>query len=139
MLEDVEKIKKEFESNQVVRKNSYKVHKQSILGFDEGMIMRMAMMGNTSHDIAIILGIPEDSLEREYGDLIRKGEAMLRVTLRKLQLNSAVKGNVQMQIFLGKQYLGQSDKSEQLVINEGKIPPFVVINENGEEEKYGNS
>ncbi len=36
-----------------------------------------------------------------------------RTSLRRMQWQSAQKGNVQMQIWLGKQYLSQSDKVEQ--------------------------
>lgn len=35
-----------------------------------------------------------------------------RAALRRMQFQAAQKGNVQMQIWMGKQYLGQKDKSE---------------------------
>lgn len=44
-----------------------------------------------------------------------KGEAVLR----ELQLKTAMSGNVTMQIWLGKQYLGQNEK--QVIEHEGEI------------------
>lgn len=44
-----------------------------------------------------------------------KGEAVLR----EIQLQTALEGNVTMQIWLGKQYLGQNDKT--VVKHEGEI------------------
>lgn len=40
-----------------------------------------------------------------------------RTSLRRMQWQSAQKGNVQMQIWLGKQYLGQSDKIDNKQTN----------------------
>jgi hypothetical protein len=40
------------------------------------------------------------------------GHSTGRAALRRMQFSSAQKGNVQMQIWLGKQYLKQVDKSE---------------------------
>lgn len=42
----------------------------------------------------------------------RKGQSAGKASLRAWQFASAKKGSVPMQIFLGKNYLGQSDKSE---------------------------
>ena len=42
----------------------------------------------------------------------QKKATLCRNRLRELQWDSAVKGNVTMQIWLGKQYLGQTDKSD---------------------------
>ena len=59
-----------------------------------------------------------------FSDYQKKGSATFRISLRRLQYRSVygekdkagnyiVKPSVVMQIFLGKQYLGQSDKLEQ--------------------------
>ena len=71
-------------------------------------------------EVAAHLGIHYATLERAVKDKHRvafvdykaqkraKGEAVLR----EIQLKTALEGNVNMQIWLGKQYLGQADKSE---------------------------
>ena len=48
----------------------------------------------------------------EYVD--EKHLALAKPTLRKLQWQAAKSGNVSMLIWLGKQYLGQSDKQESV-------------------------
>ena len=40
------------------------------------------------------------------------GQQTGRAAIRRLQFQSAQKGNVPMQIWLGKQYIGQKDKAE---------------------------
>jgi hypothetical protein len=48
-----------------------------------------------------------------------------KISLRRLQWQSAAKGNVSMQIWLGKQYLGQKDKIENDVTLEQKLSDFI--------------
>ncbi len=48
-----------------------------------------------------------------------------RVSLRRKQFQLAIEGNVTMLIWLGKQYLGQSDKSED-ILRQALIEPIVV-------------
>jgi hypothetical protein len=43
---------------------------------------------------------------------IKKGRESLKISLRRFQFDSAKKGKVAMQIWLGKQYLGQKDKHD---------------------------
>ena len=51
-----------------------------------------------------------------FGEYVRqKQSALCKNRLRELQWQTAANGNAAMQIWLGKQYLGQSDKSESKV------------------------
>ena len=52
--------------------------------------------------------------------------------LKQMQWDVAMNGNVQMLIWLGKQYLGQSDSPQ--VQEEKLFDRVVFIDENGEEE-----
>lgn len=52
----------------------------------------------------------------EYRDLKM---SKMRIKLLQKQYDSAMSGNVAMLIFLGKQYLGQSDKQE--IINDSRV------------------
>jgi hypothetical protein len=63
------------------------------------------------------VGVSVDTLHRhpEFAEVYKKGTEGGRKSLRRMQFESATKGNVVMQIWLGKQYLGQRDKLDQHV------------------------
>ena len=75
----------------------------------------------TKEDIAGFFHVSEKTIarfcQREYQktfkELAEEYNASGRVSLRRAQYASAMAGNVQMQIFLGKQWLGQSDRITQ--------------------------
>ena len=83
----------------------------------------------SKEDIAYILDVDADTLnnwcKRTYFDLngegmtfsavYKKYSARGRVSLRRWQWTSAEKGNVAMQIWLGKNELGQTDKQETIM------------------------
>lgn len=75
-------------------------------------ITELSAIGCTVEEIAGICEVSKDTLERNFAAFIDKGRADGKVRLRRLQQRSANKGNVTMQIWLGKQLLGQSDKQE---------------------------
>lgn len=55
-------------------------------------------------------------IKKQYGcsfeQVREKRFVRTRIALKRAQIESALKGNTTMQIWLGKQYLGQSDKTE---------------------------
>jgi hypothetical protein len=55
------------------------------------------------------------------------------MSLRRLQAKKAAEGNVTMLIWLGKQYLGQSDRQEQKITEEvvtiERIAPKIALSE----------
>ncbi len=79
---------------------------------DDEQLMKLAAMHCSVGEIAAFFDVSRDTIERRYAAEISKGREMGKSKLRRLQWQSAEKGNVVMQIFLGKQYLGQSDKVE---------------------------
>lgn len=66
-------------------------------------------MKNT--EIAEFFGCSVDTIERNYAGYLIKGRAALKKSLRKAQIDAAKLGNSTMLVWLGKQYLGQSDTS----------------------------
>ena len=60
----------------------------------------------------------ESLIRKSYSENLTKGRANVKIRLRKLQWQSAENGNVTMQIFLGKNILGQQDKIEQTELDE---------------------
>ena len=69
----------------------------------------MAGYGSSVREIAAVLKIPEDVIRRRAKDELTRGSLNLNYRLRKAQVDLALKGNVVMLIWLGKQRLNQSD------------------------------
>lgn len=80
---------------------------------EEIKIEKLASYGLTNKEIAEALGYDENTLKRNFEIFLTKGKADLKQRLKKKQISVALGGNVSMLIWLGKQYLGQADKSEE--------------------------
>lgn len=76
------------------------------------LITDLAAIGHTAEEIAVIIGIHPTTITKNYRDVYLKGLAGMKTSLRRKQFEVATegKGNVTMLIWLGKQYLGQSDE-----------------------------
>lgn len=79
---------------------------------DVEMIEKLASIGCTIEEIASVVGCCRDTLHRRFSDTLKKGQDTAKVSLRRMQWRSAATGNVTMQIWLGKNMLGQSNKHE---------------------------
>lgn len=74
----------------------------------------------TEDDICYAMKVTDKTLNRilkeqynmSFSDCFKKYSANGRISLRKKQFEVAKAGNVPMLIWLGKQYLGQTDKKE---------------------------
>lgn len=81
---------------------------------------KLCGMWCTLVEIADFFGVSEDTVESwckdNYGmtfsEVYKKRSSQGNISLRRWQLKSAEKGNVTMQIWLGKQHLGQKEKVE---------------------------
>jgi hypothetical protein len=93
---------------------------------DANQVYELAKIGCRIQEIADFFGCSHDTIERRFALELDKGRADLKMSLRQWQLQAAKGGNVVMQIWLGKQLLGQLDRS-QLDIN--KIPDEVFLEE----------
>lgn len=80
-------------------------------------VKELASFGATNVDIGLFLGVSERTVRRNYAEFLTKGRLELKNKLRTKQIRIALKGNVVMLIWLGKQYLGQSDKVEESLGN----------------------
>ena len=70
---------------------------------------KLASFGCSNRDIADFYGCTESLISKSYSSFITKGRAKRKIKLRQLQWRAAERGNVSMLIWLGKQYLGQSE------------------------------
>lgn len=81
------------------------------------LITLLSTMLCTDSEIANELGMDEDTMKNNnnkaiFSECKHKGQERGKVSLRRMQFKSAEKGNVTMQIFLGKQILGQKEVQE---------------------------
>lgn len=76
-------------------------------------IEKLAAYGLNNKEIADALGYDDSTLSRHFEKNLIKGRAMLKEKLKRKQISVALQGNVVMLIWLGKQYLGQADKTEE--------------------------
>ena len=79
---------------------------------DAETVTNLAKIGCTYSEIAAVVGCSKSTLSDRFRTEIDKGHEELKKSIRRMQLQAANKGNVAMLIWLGKQYLGQRDKSE---------------------------
>lgn len=82
------------------------------LVFDAATVGRLASIDCTMSEIAAVLGCSVDTLERNYAEVIRAGREKGTASLKRKQVEVAMKGNTMMLIWLGKQRLGQREKTE---------------------------
>jgi len=76
---------------------------------DTKQVSNLARFGCTNLEIAQFFGCSADLIEKSYSEFVTKGRLEQKLRLRQLQWQSAVNGNVTMQIWLGKQILGQAE------------------------------
>lgn len=81
---------------------------------------KLCGMWCTLVEIADFFGVSEDTVESwckdnynmTFSEVYKRRSSQGNISLRRWQLKSAEKGNVTMQIWLGKQHLGQKEKVE---------------------------
>jgi hypothetical protein len=84
---------------------------RQFIEIDEDKLEKLAALGLTNAECAAILDCSPDTLERNYKETMAWGRSHRDASLRRKQFEIALAGNPTMLIWLGKQYLGQSDKT----------------------------
>ena len=85
---------------------------------DHQEVEKLASYGCSNTEIAEFYGCDESLIRKSFSEYLTKGRSKGKIRLRQLQWKSAEKGNVSMQIFLGKNILGQKDKLEEAELEE---------------------
>jgi len=96
---------------------------------DPKQVKQLARIGCTYPEMAAVLGCERKTLMRRFGTAVKEGQEHLKASLRRMQYTSATNGSVAMQIWLGKQYLGQNEKVE--VVNTELMKEEIEIISNG--------
>ena len=90
---------------------------------DYKVLQQLCSIHCTGEECAAILGVDYDTLNRTlkrdkhggFAEYFKRYSASGKMSLRRKQFEQAQNGNTTMLIWLGKQFLGQSDKVEQKV------------------------
>ena len=77
---------------------------------DREMLLALAERLMTTSEIAAVLKVSPDTIERRYHNELIQGRELGKASVRRMQFDAAQKGNVTMLIWLGKQILGQKDQ-----------------------------
>ena len=115
--EYTENIKKEA-SELIKKENNVGNTKRKVgrpkLNIDYETVAKLARMMCTMQEIASFLDVSINFLEKdvEFIRVYKKNIDNGKISLRRSQLKLADSGNCTMNIWLGKQYLGQTDKVE---------------------------
>lgn len=78
---------------------------------NETNLADLASIGCTNQELSAILGVSEDTITRNYADILENGRANLRMSLRRKQVEKANAGDGTMLVWLGKNMLGQRDQN----------------------------
>jgi len=84
-------------------------------------VQGMAALGCADHEIAVLAGVSESTLQRHFDVQLKAGRASLRHDLRKAQVDRAKAGSDTMLIWLGKQYLNQHDRQTNVHIDVSQL------------------
>ncbi len=102
------------------------------LQFDLRMVEDLGKIQSTHSELAAVLGVSVDTVERrlrddsEFCSAYEKGLENGKSSLRRIQWKAALGGNTTMQIWLGKQYLQQRDQTRQELTG-AKGGPVAVV------------
>lgn len=91
---------------------------EAIIDFE--LVDKLCSIQCTGEEIAQVIGVNYDTLcerikkkfKKSFPEYFKQKSGEGKAALRRKQFEIALKGNVVMMIWLGKQYLGQVDKSE---------------------------
>lgn len=83
----------------------------------------LGKLGCKISEVASIMKCSPDSIEKDYREHYDAGFNDMKKSLRRKQIELAMAGNATMLVWLGKQYLDQTDKQETL----DRTPRPIVI------------
>ena len=79
---------------------------------DREKVEMLSSFGCTIMEIAKFFLVDESLIRIDYKDELRRGKEQMKLRLRQLQWKYAEQGNTSLLIFLGKNYLNQTDKQQ---------------------------
>jgi len=81
-------------------------------------VRKLAAIHCTVDEMADIMGCSRDTIYRNYKNELDMGRAEGKMSLRAEQIKAARNGSGLMLVWLGKQYLGQTDQQQIAIVDE---------------------
>ena len=100
----------------------------------------LAQIDCTEPEIAAVLGMHYSTWKRhkkrnpELGEIVSRGREAGKASLRRLQWRTAEEGSAAMQIWLGKNRLGQADKQQ---IEQHQVEQLVIVTDRTDKRANG--
>jgi hypothetical protein len=88
---------------------------------DEALLRKLAVIHCNQDEMASVLGVSVDTLQRRFAAQIKDGRAEGKMSLRRKMWEMALNGNVSLLIWLSKNELGFSDKVEEKTEVQAKV------------------
>jgi len=87
------------------------------------LVRELALIQCTQDEISSILHISDVTLRKNkmFLDIYKEAQEQGKKSLRRKQFDVAMTGNTSMLIWLGKQYLGQTDKSDSTITGQQTV------------------
>jgi AraC-like DNA-binding protein len=101
-----------------VKKKSRPKRGRPPLAISAKSVEELAALGCNPEEIAGVLGCSRDTIDRNFAEQVALGRMRLAKKLRERQIDIAMNGSVPLLIWLGKQYLGQREKTDAVVREE---------------------
>lgn len=125
--------KKKSKKKAAKKKTAKKAVGRPLIEIDWGSVDKMCLIQCTGEEIASVLNISYDTLERackrdkkeNFADYIAQKKEGGKASLRRKQWKLVESGNATMCIWLGKQYLGQKDKQD-FSSEDGSMTPLTI-------------
>ena len=102
--------------------------------FTKEEIIKLCRLNCTMEEIASYFGCNKKTIERrmqddpEIAEAIEMGRNLGKLSLRRKQIQAADKGNATMLVWLGKQVLGQKDRTEtEITSPDGSLQPTQIV------------
>lgn len=94
------------------RKSARKVSPKRKSRVNREKVEMLSSFGCTIMEIAKFFIVDESVIRKDYVEEVRRGKEQMKLRLRQLQWKFAEQGNTSLLIFLGKNYLNQTDKQQ---------------------------
>lgn len=94
-------------------------------------VRKLGQMMCTNEEVAAFFGVSKDTIENRFSAVLKEAREVGKTSLRRFQYLAAQRGNTAMLIWLGKQFLGQSEK--QHIVQVTSNAPFELTDQDKQE------